>query len=183
MDRQSLLVALSRYNTPFESERAFISQFSQLLQHPDAYRRDHLPGHLTGSAWIVDTSYGLVLLSHHAKLDKWLQPGGHADGDEDILSVARREAIEETGLRSLELAQERLFDLDIHTIPARGNFPEHHHYDIRFAFSADSRETYTITEESHDLAWVPYDEVNGRVQQNPSILRMLEKTHDLPRAN
>jgi 8-oxo-dGTP pyrophosphatase MutT (NUDIX family) len=183
MDRHSLLEALQKYDTPFGSERQFIPRFLELLQHPKAYHRDLLPGHMTGSAWIVDQRHNRVLLAHHAKLNKWLQPGGHADGDENILSVARREATEETGLTSLSLADERVFDVDIHTIPARGNLPEHLHFDIRFAFHADSNETVTITHESHALAWVDYQEVGTRVNNNPSILRMLEKTRILPRTN
>ena len=89
---------LKSYRTPYTEEAAFIIRFSELLQHPGAYHRDHLPGHITGSAWVVNPASSKVLLHHHRNLDKWLQPGGHTDGDANVLSVAMRELEEETGL-------------------------------------------------------------------------------------
>ena len=69
--------------------------------HADCCSRTQLSGHLTGSAWIVDASRTRTLLTHHRKLDKWLQLGGHADGDPDLLAVALREGREESGLTRL----------------------------------------------------------------------------------
>ncbi|MDZ7646212.1 MAG: NUDIX hydrolase [Cytophagales bacterium] len=91
-----------------------------------------MPGHITGSAWIVDPSNTQALLVHHAKLNKWVQPGGHADGDENILQVALREAEEETGLKNFKVLSDPPFDVDIHLIPERADFPEHFHFDIRY---------------------------------------------------
>lgn len=100
-------------------------------RHPDALHRTCLDGHLTGSAVVVDPRSRRTLLIHHAKLDRWLQPGGHADGDGNLAAVAWREASEETGLDDLHVVLPAI-DLDIHTIPARGDEPTHVHLDVRF---------------------------------------------------
>ena len=131
MDRQNLIKRISFYTTPFPEEEKFISLFLELLKSDRCFHRDFLPGHVTGSAWIVNKDRTKVLLVHHAKLNRWLQPGGHADGEEDVLNVAHREAEEETGVKKFTVLQNSIFDLDIHTIPARKDFPKHQHYDIR----------------------------------------------------
>lgn len=172
--RSTLIQALTNYTTRFEEEKNFAADFLKLLEHERAFHRDHLPGHITGSAWIIDANRTSVLLTHHAKLDKWLQPGGHADGDENVLGVALREAEEETGLKNFKLLQPGIFDLDIHTIPARKDFPEHLHYDIRFIFEADPTEELIITDESQDLKWVPLNQLS-EYTSNVSIQRMLQK--------
>ncbi|MDH4089965.1 MAG: NUDIX hydrolase [Cyclobacteriaceae bacterium] len=174
MNREFLIAALKNYHA-FAEEEIFIPKFLDLLLHRDAYQRDHLPGHITGSAWIVDTSGNFVLLTHHAKLNKWLQPGGHADGDENILNVALREAREETGLSDFKLLENGIFDIDIHTIPARKEFPQHLHYDVRFLIEGDKEQSLLVTRESHALAWIPMHQLVHLTEENASILRMANK--------
>jgi len=174
--RLTLIKYLTSYQTNFKEEELFIPQFLDLLKSSRCYFRDHLPGHITGSAWIVNEEKTHVLLVHHAKLEKWLQPGGHADGDENIIRVASKEATEETGLDSLSLLTPDIFDIDIHRIPARKDFAEHLHYDIRFAFVSSLRTKLMISDESHDVKWVTLDQVPELTKQNPSILRMMRKT-------
>jgi 8-oxo-dGTP pyrophosphatase MutT (NUDIX family) len=181
--RDALAEALQHFKTDDKEEQTFPKRFLELLKHPRAYFRDHQPGHITGSAWIIDHDRQFVLLTHHAKLNRWLQPGGHADGDEDIQGVALREAREETGLQSLKLIRNNLFDIDIHAIPARGDLPEHLHYDIRFLIEASKAEKIIVSEESHDLAWVPLGEIPAYTQSNLSMLRMAAKTKKLFRAD
>lgn len=172
-NRITLIQSLSDYpSSPAESK--FKDQFLLLLEHPRSFHRDHLPGHLTGSAWIVDQTKKFVLLTHHAKLNKWLQPGGHADGDENILAVAMREAEEETGLKKFNILHSGIFDIDIHTIPARKDFPEHLHYDIRFLLEANRDDELVISEESHDLRWFPLNDLET-LTDNTSMLRMRDK--------
>src|SRR5882672_8038315 len=130
--RESLIQELATYSTDFQGEEVHRNMFLELLDHPRSFHRDHLPGHITGSAWIVNEDFTKVLLVLHAKLGRWLQPGGHADGDENVLGVALREAEEETGVKQYELLHPGIFDLDIHPIPARKDFQEHLHYDIRY---------------------------------------------------
>lgn len=143
--------------------------------HPDCLLRSCAPGHLTGSAWIVSPDRTRTLLTHHLKLDRWLQLGGHADGDPDLLAVALREAQEESGLARLRVVSTAIFDLDCHWIPARKNEPAHHHYDIRFLLEADPGESLTQSAESKDLAWVELDRVTA-FNAEESIGRMVRKT-------
>jgi 8-oxo-dGTP pyrophosphatase MutT (NUDIX family) len=179
VNRLELITALKKYKTDFDAERSFIAPFQHLLQNADAYSRHHLPGHVTGSAWIIDKNRGNVLLTHHAKLNRWLQPGGHADGDEDIFKVAWREAVEETGLPKFTLLQKGVFDIDIHVIPERNGFPAHDHYDIRILLEADPEQEVTISQESHDVRWVQIENLAERSGNNTSMLRMAEKVKQL----
>jgi 8-oxo-dGTP pyrophosphatase MutT (NUDIX family) len=174
MNRQSLIHFFSDYTTPYQEEKLFISRFNELLNQQNCFERTHLPGHITGSAWIVDSTHENVLLVHHAKLNKWLQPGGHADGDEHVLRVALREAEEETGLKALTVISEIPFDVDIHLIPARKDFGEHYHFDIRFLLEAAVTEPIIVSEESHDVKWIPLKSLEDW-NQEPSILRMKNK--------
>ena len=142
---------------------------------PRCAERSLAIGHLTGSAWIVDVSRRRTLLTHHRKLDKWLQLGGHADGDLDLPNVAATEAREESGLTSLSPLATSIFDVDRHWIPARPNEPAHWHYDLRFLWGADAAEPFVISAESKDLAWI---EIARMADYNAeeSMMRMARKT-------
>jgi len=143
--------------------------------HADCFLRSQLSGHLTGSAWIVDPARTRTLLTHHRKLDKWLQLGGHADGDSDLRAVALREAREESGLTRLRLVADEPFDVDRHLIPERKSVPAHFHYDLRFVIEADPAEPLAISDESHDLAWVELGRVT-QLNSEESMERMVRKT-------
>lgn len=159
---------------PTEAEAvAFITRF--VRTHPDALHRSQVLGHLTGSAWIVDPARTRALLTHHRKLDKWLQPGGHADGDPDLRAVAMREAVEEAGVAGMRLVSEHIYDVDRHWIPARGEVAGHWHLDIRFMIEADPTQPFVVTDESHDLAWVALEEV-ARLNPEESMARLVRKT-------
>ena len=132
--------------------------------HRDCCERTCAPGHFTGSAWVVSADGERALLLHHAKLDRWLQPGGHADGSGDLAAVALREAGEETGLSGLRI-EGGVFDLDRHRIPARGSEPEHWHYDVRFVVRAGGDEAFVINEESRDMAWRDI----GGIAEDPAV--------------
>ena len=110
------------------------------------------------------------------KLEKWLQLGGHADGDGDLLAVALREAAEESGLVRLHAVHPEIFDVDRHRIPQRKMEPAHWHYDLRFMIEADPREPLVrAVSESHELAWLDVDEVT-RLNPEESMARMVRKT-------
>ncbi len=143
--------------------------------HADCLLRTCAPGHLTGSAWVVSPDRTRALLTHHRKLDKWLQLGGHADGDPDLLAVARREAEEESGLPAVRAIGTAIFDVDRHWIPERKGEPGHYHYDLRFRFEADPAIPLRITNESKDLAWVDVSAVTG-LNPEESMARMVRKT-------
>jgi len=164
---------IQSYASDFVEEQKFISSFLELLTHKDCFQRTHLPGHITGSAWILNKERTRTLLVHHAKLNKWVQPGGHAEGEENILNVALREAEEETGLKTFK-SSAKIFDVDIHLIPERKDFPEHLHYDIRFLLEADDQEQIVVSEESHDVQWIDLSELEKFTHER-SVLRMKEK--------
>ena len=147
---------------------------SFIESHTDCFERSLSIGHITGSAWLMDENYERALLTHHRKLDRWLQPGGHADGQSDVLAVAMREAEEESGLGEIELVSDSLFDIDIHLIPARGNEAEHFHYDCRFLLRSVGSDQYSVSEESHDLAWITLANMS-RYTTEVSITRMVDK--------
>lgn len=143
--------------------------------HPDCLQRTCAPGHLTGSAWVVSPDRRRTLLTHHHKLDKWLQLGGHADGEADLLAVALREAREESGLTRLRVMDTAIFDVDRHWIPPCKAEPGHYHHDVRFLIEADPGEPLVISNESKDLAWVDIDRVTA-LNPEESMARMVRKT-------
>ena len=144
------------------------------LAHPDCCERTCVPGHFTGSAWVVSADGERALLLHHRKLGIWVQPGGHADGDGDLAAVALREAQEETGLPGLRI-EGGVFDLDRHAIPARGSDPEHFHYDVRFVVRAGADEAFVVNEESHALKWIPVRDIAADPHADDSVRRMARK--------
>ncbi len=176
--RASVLALLRRHaELPLDAHEAAMTSamIAFVREHADCAERSLAVGHLTGSAWIVDAGRKRTLLTHHRKLDKWLQLGGHADGNLDLRSVAMLEAEEESGLTRLHPVSAALFDVDRHRIPARKSDPEHWHYDLRFMIEADLDDPFAISEESNDLAWV---EIERMADYNPeeSMMRMARKT-------
>jgi 8-oxo-dGTP pyrophosphatase MutT (NUDIX family) len=184
MHRQPLLHLLDRYAARFPDESAVTDRIRALVnEHADCFERTCRPGHITGSAWVLARDGSRCLLVHHAKLDRWLQPGGHADGENAIHEVALREVREETGLvnLSLPMLEGELvpLDLDVHLIPARykdGQLLEdaHEHHDVRFLVIAEGDEPIALSEESHALGWFTRAEILARTDEE-SVLRMLRK--------
>lgn len=141
---------------------------------PAAYVRTRLTGHFTGSSWLVSADGERALLTHHKKLDRWLQLGGHADGDMDLAAVALKEAEEESGLVDL-VVDPRLFDIDLHFIPEHKGVPGHWHYDARFVVTATGSERFSISDESNDLAWRRIDELAEDPHMDASLRRMARR--------
>lgn len=139
----------------------------------DAHQRSRLEGHLTASALVVNHERTHALLTHHKKLDRWLQLGGHCDGDANLVRVALREAIEESGIADLTIDPEPI-DLDIHPIPARANEPEHLHLDVRFVVFAEPGARAAVSDESHALAWVSPAELDA-LHTDDSVRRLFRR--------
>jgi 8-oxo-dGTP pyrophosphatase MutT (NUDIX family) len=157
-------------------EAAAVAETVALVEaHPDCLLRTCMPGHLTGSAWILSPDRRRTLLTLHRKLGKWLQLGGHADGDPDLLSVALREAREESGLARVRAVATAVFDVDRHWIPPHGGEPGHWHHDLRFVIEADPAEPLSVSDESRALAWVEVAAVPG-LNPEESMARMVRKT-------
>lgn len=179
--RQSLLDELRAYAPADARETVMRDRLVAFVSaHADAFVRALAIGHVTASAWIVDPARTRALLTHHRKLGKWLQLGGHADGDADVRRAALREAREESGLTSLRFVHDGIYDLDVHAIPARPGEPAHDHYDVRFAFEADPDEPLVVSSESKELAWLPLDALYA-YGADESVLRLARKTSTLAR--
>ena len=181
MHRQPLLKLLDAYQAKHADQSAVAEQIRALVSSSaDCFERTCRPGHITGSAWVMNADRTKCLLVHHRKLQKWLQPGGHADGDTNVARVAMKEALEETGLRSLMLADPLPLDLDVHLIPERrdaeGSLIEdaHEHHDVRFLILAAEEEPPVVSDESHDVRWFTEEELY-EVTDEESVLRLWRK--------
>lgn len=163
-----------------EAARAQILEFTATHRgtpeqsEPNALHRGCLAGHLTGSALVVDATGERTLLLHHAKLDRWLQPGGHADGDGNLAAVALKEATEETGIDGLRVVLPAV-DIDVHPIPARPGEPEHLHLDVRFLVLAPPEAAVQHNEESHGARWAQADDpaIAGSEELSRAVRRAL----------
>ncbi len=143
-------------------------------RYPDCFERSLEVGHITASAWLLSRDLSKVLLMHHAKLDMWVQLGGHCDGDPDVLGVAIREAQEESGIQGIRPINKKIFDLDIHLIPENSREKAHFHYDIRFLLLVMGDEEPIQNWESKSLCWFGKD-ILELPTKSPSILRMFHK--------
>jgi 8-oxo-dGTP pyrophosphatase MutT (NUDIX family) len=172
-DLQKLLLDFAATNS---TEDGFKQRLLQLLERgAQVFGREHyLPGHFTASAFVLSPDRHKVLLIHHKKLQRWLQPGGHFEAeDQTVVAAAAREVREETGLAELELAAPGIFDLDIHKIPARSDAPEHLHFDIRVLFRATSDQVRAGAEVS-GVAWRSIAGLNAS-ESDESVARAIAK--------
>lgn len=178
MHRQDLLERLSRYRTDFMEETAMVSRTLRfIIDHEDCFNRELMHGHVTGSAWVVNPARTHTLMLHHRKLDRWFQPGGHADGDPDILQVVTKEVSEESGiaLEHIKLLSDEIFDVDVHTIYPSQYDDRHEHFDIRFLIEIDDRIEIPGNNESHQVGWIPLYRVS-HFNNMRSLYRMVRKT-------
>ena len=183
MHRQDLLNYLRRYRTRFMDEAAYVHRAIEYIENnPDCFERGHTPVHVTGSAWMVNPGRSRVLLVHHGKLHEWYQPGGHADGDPDVLRVAIREAAEESGVDDahIRLLNPEGFDVDLHMVPDLPAAPAHSHIDIRFLLEISDTHDMPGNHESHEVRWVELYRVPF-YNNNRSTYRMVEKTRQMRR--
>lgn len=178
MHRQDLLERLSVYRTDFMEEAAMVNRTLSFIQsHVDCFNRELMHGHVTGSAWVLNPGRTHTLMLHHRKLDRWFQPGGHADGDPDILQVVVKEVSEESGidLKHVKLLSDAIFDVDIHTIYPSQYDGRHEHFDIRFLIEIDDRLEIPGNNESHQVGWIPLSQVS-HFNNMRSLHRMVRKT-------
>ena len=165
-----------------ERDRLRMVEFAR--RHTDPFDRAIPEGHFTGSGLVMSEDGAAVLLLHHTKLQRWLQPGGHGEPGEALGEiVAAREVAEETGLQPrLHPTAPRPFDVDIHTIPARNLDPKHEHLDLRYLFVADPSQV--LRSEAADtpgnavsgppLSWFTVDQALA-MDLDPGLKRMIRK--------
>ncbi|MBL8922038.1 MAG: NUDIX hydrolase [Myxococcaceae bacterium] len=175
----TLTTVLAAHEPTDDKERADLaamSSFASSLARP--FSREQQPAHFTGSAVVVTPDGARVCLVLHAKLGRWLQPGGHADAADGGLmeNTALREAREETGCEVvLHATAPRPLDVDVHVIPKRKTEPEHRHLDVRYLVVAkDPAALLHDPDESHGAQWLSWDEALARADEGP-LRRLLEK--------
>ena len=140
--------------------------------NPNALHRSCARGHLTTSAIVLDAPRRCALLTFHRKLRRWLQLGGHCDGDGNLAASALREASEESGIVGLAINPQPI-DLDIHQIPANPKEPAHLHLDVRFEVLAPAEAVPQMSDESLDLQWFRLDDLH-RIDTDQSVVRLFE---------
>lgn len=177
MKRQLLLQQLQEYKKSeliTQQETQFLQQFNTLITNtPTCFERSNI-GHITSSAWIINAERTHALLTHHKKLNIWVQLGGHNDGNPDCKAMALQEAHEESGINNFTFLHDGIFDIDIHPIPGTCAY----HYDVRFLLQAPENSQYQVSAESHDLAWILLDKIH-EYSNEASVLRMNEKARTL----
>lgn len=170
-----LAAGLDDYERRWPAELADVALFRALLEAgAAAFHRERVEAHFTGSAWLISRDGKRVLLTHHRKLGRWLQLGGHSDGDSDLAAVALREAEEESGLSDLR-GERAIFDIDRHRIPARGVEAAHWHCDVRYVIRCAGDEAFAVGPESLDLAWRDIADLADGSDVDPSLQRMARK--------
>jgi 8-oxo-dGTP pyrophosphatase MutT (NUDIX family) len=173
INEENLFKLIKSYYPTFEEEKKFkedMINFFEFTSNPMDNKSK--TGHFTASAFIIDDAYEYTFLLFHRKLERWLQPGGHIESDENIFEAAIREAIEETGISDLKFVSKDIFDIDVHMIPLRDDSPIHNHYDVRFLFSTSGKNT-KINQESIKGKWTLIDELINT--KDNSISRMAKK--------
>lgn len=179
MHRSFILKLLENYDPSDIQEKTYKAKTIQFVkEHANCFSRQLEIGHITGSGWVLNEDMSKVLLTHHLKLNKWLQLGGHSDDDYNTLEVVIREIEEESGIRGSDLIQivDGIFDIGVHVIPRHGSEKEHIHYGIRFVFKTKSAvEIVRQEEESKELRWVSLEDVHN-YSNSRDMLRMVNKT-------
>lgn len=172
---QKILTKIKKYKPANQAEKGYKKQIINfLINNESNYLLTNSKGHLTVSALIINCQRDQVLLHHHKELDKWIQLGGHLEDSELIIEAALREAREESGLNTLSIVEQEIFDLDVHIIATAKKEVDHLHYDIRFLFEADSSEKLIKSRGSIELKWIDLNKVNDYLNEE-SILRMIRK--------
>lgn len=175
MKRRYLRSLLHTYYPTDCHEKVYKTMILEFIDtHIHCFERSLELGHITASSWLLNKHHTHALLTHHAKLNRWLQLGGHCDGNSDVLAVALKEAQEESGILNIEPIFDHIFDIDIHLIPETKKEKAHYHYDIRFLLHAIHDEEAIASKESHALRWI--DETNTNILlESPTIARMFNK--------
>ena len=134
-----------------------------LEKNEDAFFRSNLIAHMTASSWIVNPQRTKTLMVYHNIYDSWSWTGGHADGETDLLSVALREAREETGIAHVRPVSPEIFSLEVLTVDGhekRGVYvPSHLHMNVTYLLEAEESDTLRICkEENSGVAWFTLEE-------------------------
>lgn len=165
---------LNNYNPSIKSEKTskkFMINF--LKNNSDSFLRTNTEGHFTASSLLINKERTCALLMKHKKLNKWLQPGGHSDGNKNLLAVSIKEASEESGIKDIKAISSEIFDLDIHEIPERKGEKSHLHLDVRFLLTVEISNEIKKNHESTELKWFNKNEKLPTKEE--SVIRLFRK--------
>lgn len=173
------------YDEKESEDKAVILDF--IANSEDVLTRNNKIAHMTTSAWITNKDRTKLLMIYHNIYDSWAWVGGHADGDEDLLHVAKKEIEEETGLTNIKLLQDDIYGVNIVTVDnhiKRGKIVNSHlHFDVEFLFEADEEEVLRIKEdENSGVKWIDFDEVENYTTEEkmkPIYKRLTDKLRSL----
>ena len=167
-------------------DKALILDF--IGKNEDAFLRTNLIAHMTASAWIVNDKRDKTLMVYHKIYDSWSWTGGHADGDEDLLSVALREAREETGLENVRAVTGDIYSLEVLTVDGhekRGEYvPSHLHLNVTYLLTADERDELKVCEAANSgVRWFTLDEALKASSEPWFVKRIYSKLNGKLREN
>lgn len=137
-------------------------------------RRNYEPGHVTASGIVFSPDRAAMLLVYHRRLERWLQPGGHIDLDDDsVMEAAAREVLEETGVELEDQDDGTLVGINVHEIPAAKGEPPHLHHDLVWRFMAAGAPPRR-TRERRQAVWCPVDDLDHHGVDQP-LLRTVRR--------
>ena len=175
--KYDLLGKLKSYRASDIQETDNVAKTIEFLSNTGKpFDRETLEGHIVGSAFVLNKDKTKVLLTHHKKLNKWLQLGGHSDGNDNTPQVALREAIEESGIHNMVFTNDEIADVDVQIIPEneKKRIPPHVHYDVWYFLQAET-EDFTISDESNTLKWFSMKELNDLYLDDAALNRAIKK--------
>ena len=166
------------YNEQEAHDQAVMRQL--LATQPDLFTRENEVAHMTASSWLLNATHDKVLMIYHNIYHSWAWTGGHADGDRDLLAVAKREAMEETGVTEIRAISEDIFSLEILTVAGhekRGVYvPSHLHLNVSYLLEADEEEVLRIKpDENSGVRWFSMEEALAACSEPWMIERVYKK--------
>lgn len=172
------LINYAPFNEQEQADRQMI--LSALKNENDIYYRTNLARHMTASAWVVNKSFDRVLMVFHKIYNSWSWLGGHADGDEDLLSVAIREVQEESGIQSVVPISKEIFSVESLTVDGhekKGHYVSSHlHLNVTYLLMADDSEDLKIKEdENSGVAWFTLEEALQKSTEPWFVERIYKK--------
>lgn len=179
--KDGLIRAIEDFVPYNEQEKADQALMLEVLRtQKNALQRENLLVHFTASGWIMNPEQTKILMVYHNIYDSWSWTGGHADGEADLLYVAKKECLEETGIQSLRVLSDDIFSLEILTVDGhekRGRYVNSHlHMNVTYLFEADETQDLKIKpDENSGVAWIPVDEIAAKVTEPWMMARIYKK--------
>ncbi len=168
MDFKKMLEAYVPYNEQEENDKEMMLKYIDTFE--DVLTRENRMCHFTASSWIVNKERTKILMIYHKIYDSWAWTGGHCDGDSDMLHVAVKEAIEETGVENFKVLSDGIFGIEIVSVDGhvkRGKYvPTHLHLNISYLLEADEHDALRIKEdENSGVKWIDINEINNVIDE------------------